>query len=398
MSSDAKIVAVIAWALVSLVHCRALIAEPSKRADSIRVAQFNIWELSGEKVDFRDDNGQWAHPQLQSAAAIVAEVDPDVLILNEIDYDPARNLAQLFRERYLDPALPGSGKTSGLTHVVYLPVNTGVPSTMDFNNDGRLDSPEDAWGFGRYPGQYGMAVLSKFPVDDRQIRTFRGLRWITMPGHLMPDGRDGRPAWYSEEESALLRLSSKSHWDVPIEIEGRLLHLLICHPTPPVFDSDEDRNGRRNHDEIRLWADYLSTAPDDKTSYLVDDQGRRGGLGAGELFVVAGDLNADPFSSGPLGPPAIEQLLNHPRVLDPVPRSEGEQPRARRTPYPGESRVRTSTYGRLDYLLPAKELKVTASGVFLPVSDSPRRTWVEGAARASDHQLVWLDISTKGFR
>ena len=30
-------------------------------------------------------------------------------------------------------------------------------------------------------------------------------------------------------------------------------------PTPPAFDGEEDRNGRRNHDEIRFWVDYVST-------------------------------------------------------------------------------------------------------------------------------------------
>ena len=32
------------------------------------------------------------------------------------------------------------------------------------------------------------------------------------------------------------RLSSKSHWDVPLSIGGRTVHFLVSHPTPPVFD------------------------------------------------------------------------------------------------------------------------------------------------------------------
>ena len=34
------------------------------------------------------------------------------------------------------------------------------------------------------------------------------------------------------------------------------VHFLVSHPTPPVFDGPEDRNGPRNYDEIRFWADY----------------------------------------------------------------------------------------------------------------------------------------------
>jgi hypothetical protein len=36
------------------------------------------------------------------------------------------------------------------------------------------------------------------------------------------------------------------------------VHFLVSHSTLPVFDGPEDRNGRRNFDEIRFWADYIS--------------------------------------------------------------------------------------------------------------------------------------------
>ena len=41
-------------------------------------------------------------------------------------------------------------------------------------------------------------------------------------------------------------------------VKGKTFHLLASHPTPPVFDGDEDRNGKRNHDEVRLIADYIN--------------------------------------------------------------------------------------------------------------------------------------------
>ncbi len=53
------------------------------------------------------------------------------------------------------------------------------------------------------------------------------------------------------------------------------LHLLASHPTPPAFDGPEDRNGRRNHDEIRFWNDYLDRA---EIGYIRDDAGLAGGL------------------------------------------------------------------------------------------------------------------------
>ncbi len=73
----------------------------------------------------------------------------------------------------------------------------------------------------------------------------------------MPTDPDGTP-WYTPgPELDSFRLSSKSHWDVPIEIGKKTVHFLVSHPTPPVFDGPEDRNGTRNHDEIRFWADYV---------------------------------------------------------------------------------------------------------------------------------------------
>ena len=42
-----------------------------------------------------------------------------------------------------------------------------------------------------------------------------------------------------------------------MRIGTKTVHVLASHPTPPSFDGGEDRNGRRNHDEIRFWADYV---------------------------------------------------------------------------------------------------------------------------------------------
>jgi hypothetical protein len=51
-----------------------------------------------------------------------------------------------------------------------------------------------------------------------------------MPGALIP------PGWFTPAELAAVRLSSKSHWDLPIEIGRRTVHFLVSHPTPPTFD------------------------------------------------------------------------------------------------------------------------------------------------------------------
>ena len=105
-----------------------------------------------------------------------------------------------------------------------------------------------------------MVLLSRFPIDRARARTFGKFLWRDVPAALLPDDpQTPAPAdWYSAQELAVLPLSSKNHWDVPVRIGKRTLHLLISHPTPPAFDGPEDRNGKRNHDEIRFWRDYLT--------------------------------------------------------------------------------------------------------------------------------------------
>ena len=376
---------------------RAAAFPPAPAAGVVRVATFNIFELSCAKIDERDAAGHYANPQLRSAAEILKRVRPQILLINEIDYHPIENCARLFYERYLqqtEAGLPGLD----FPYLAYLPVNTGVSSGLDLNNDGDTTDAEDAWGFGKYPGEYGMAVFSSFKIETAGVRTFQNLLWRAMPGHLMPDGDGGRPAYYPAAIAAQLRLSSKSHWDIPIAVRGQVLHLLASHPTPPVFDGPEDRNGRRNYDEIRLWADYLSGGQ--AASWLVDDAGHPGGLAPDALFVVAGDLNADPRRGDTVTgqkKSAIHQLLDHPRIQDPAPLSPGDRPPRTKEAkkdelYPGDPKSRTSDYGRIDYVLPSRGLEVVGSGVFFPAEGDPLRELVLGPHRASDHNLVFVDL------
>src|SRR5699024_8792404 len=202
----------------------------------------------------------------------------DVLLINEFDYVPGYAAADAFRENYLEVSQHGA-RPIEYPYAFTAPVNTGVPTGFDLDNDGQVGGPGDAHGFGSFKGQYGMLVLSTYPLDRADVRTFRHFRWKDMPGALLPDDPSTpEPAdWYSPAELGVLRLSSKSHWDVPVVIDGKTVHFLVSHPTPPVFDGPENRNGKRNHDEIRFWADYVTPGQGD---YIYDDSGGYGGLDA----------------------------------------------------------------------------------------------------------------------
>lgn len=288
----------------------------SRTPTSIRIATFNIQELSQKKLDEIDANGNGTNSQLLNCAEILQRVRPDVVLLNEIDapssaddrelINPAGNAAELFIKRYL--SVGHAGRDPLKYPFFYIaPSNTGVPTGQDLDNDGKTDGPADSFGFGRYPGEYGMALLSQFPILTDDVRTFRKLLWKDMPGNLMPDGKEGRPNFYNQTEINLFRLSSKSHWDVPVSIHGKVIHVLCSHPTPPVFDGPEDSNGRRNFDEIRFWADYLTGSG--TAEWIHDDRGAKGGLASDAPFVILGDLNAEPVrGDAPYG--------KHHRIVD----------------------------------------------------------------------------------
>ena len=84
-------------------------------------------------------------------------------------------------------------------HVFLAPSNTGVDSGFDLDNDGQLGGPGDAQGFGFFEGQYGMVLLSQYPIDQLGVRTFQNFLWKDMPGAALPDDPNTPAAqdWYS---------------------------------------------------------------------------------------------------------------------------------------------------------------------------------------------------------
>lgn len=373
-------------------------------AKTLRVATFNAslspFSQGGLEAQLADP----ADPQARAIAEIIQRVDPDVLLINEFNFDEneggeSRALA-LFMENFLEVPQNGAAPVR-FDHVFLAPSNTGVPSGFDLDNDGSVGGGNDAFGFGAFPGHFGMVLLSKHPILEDRVRTFRRFLWKDMPGALLPDD-PATPApkdWYAAEELEVFRLSSKSHWDVPVKVAGRAVHILASHPTPPVFDGPEDRNGTRNHDEIRFWSDYVLPF---RGRYIYDDEGRRGGLRFGRSFVVLGDLNADPFDGDSTGS-AARQLLRNPLIArQPVPASEGGAEAAAlqggaNDPHRGDPAFDTADFGdrapspgnlRVDYVLPSRFLRIKRAGVFWPTQADPQAALVA----ASDHRLVYVDV------
>lgn len=379
-------------------------------AGDVRFATFNASLNRGVEGALVSDLSAPGNAQADAVAEIIQRANPDVLLINEFDYVAGGEALRLFQDNYL--SVPhGDAAPVEYPYRYTAPVNTGVPSGFDLNNNGAVGGGDDAWGFGLFPGQYGMAVYSKLPIDEHAVRTFQNFRWVDMPGALLPDdpATDAPADWYSPEELAQFPLSSKSHWDVPIRVsKNKTVHFLVSHPTPPTFDGAEDRNGTRNHDEIRFWSDYVTGG--DASAYITDDAGRAGGLKGGSLFVIAGDQNADPNDGDSTGG-AIRQLLENPRInTSTVPTSAGaaeatELQGGVNLDHVGAPQQDTADFSeppgnlRVDYVLPSRQIRVLGSGVFWPASDEPLSA-LTGTYPfpSSDHRLVWIDAGVPGAK
>ncbi len=396
----------------------------------------------------RNDSGQLItdlstpnHPQAKNIAEIIQRSNPDVILLNEFDYDVNGAAINLFRQNYLEISQNGANAVE-YPYVYLAPSNTGIASGFDLNNNGSVVSTpgaagygDDAFGFGNFPGHFAMVLLSKYPIVSDQVRTFQTFLWKDMPGNLLTDDptinnpatavNENLQGFYSPDEIEILRLSSKSHWDVPINVNGEIVHLLAAHPTPPVFDGPEDRNGKRNADEIRFWTDYVTPG---KNGYVYDDNGNTGGLAAGAKFVIVGDYNADPFD-GDSSFGAANQFFNTAAIqgsttdISITPDSAGGPDAGSRqgglnATSQGNPAFDTADFGpdttvanlRVDYVLPSYNLAVENAGVFWPAQGEPFFNIVgefdpsldpnvfPSRTASSDHRLVFIDakVSANG--
>jgi hypothetical protein len=420
------------------------------QAETVRFATFNASlnrDAAGQLLsdlanpagaDFTTTAGKRIQ-QAHNVAEIIQRIDADVLLVNEFDFDQngvagsssipsplgyASQAAQLFQSNFLSAAHGNAvrGMTSPIGYAYrYTPTtNTGIASGLDLDNNSAVGGGNDAFGFGNFAGQYGFTVYSKYEIVN--VRSFQNFLWKDMPGNLLTNdptaGVNNLANYYSADEINALRLSSKNHVDVTVRINGQDVHFLTAHPTPPTFDGSEDKNGKRNADEIRFWADYIQGE-----SYMYDDQGGTGGLAAGAKFVIAGDYNADP-NDGDSFAGAIHQLLGNLLVnTHMTPESEGGVQAATdphnngtaNASHSGDPKYDTADFSdaapgnlRVDYVLPSANMDIVASGVFWP-SDSNQadlnntgemfdlvgtyaNPFLYAGYPSSDHKAVWADV------
>lgn len=336
-------------------------------------------------------------------------IRPDVLLLNEFDYDGGAAV-NLFADKFLATPQKPNLLALDFPYRYSAPSNTGISSGFDLDNaSGVVTTPgteaygNDSFGFGIFPGQYAPAIFSRFPIETAKVRRMQLFKWKDVPDSklLLATGTPPLTTYYTPAERDVLRLSSKTHLDVPVNLgNGIVAHLLASHPTPPTFDAAEDKNGKRNFDEIRMWADYIDPT---RSGYLYDDNGVPGGLPAGARFVIEGDQNADPNDGDTLSG-AARQLTTHPLVnANFIPSSIRYGSGALNFPggasQIGNKNSDTAAFSgglRVDYVLPSKAgFTVFDGAVVWPGGSDPVAQPllpIIGNSDPSDHHMVWMDL------
>lgn len=252
---------------------------------------------------------------------------PDVVLLTRIDHDLRLVAIGALQKRLAHMGAP-------YPFVYAPPSNRGLATGVDLDGDGRLNGYDDAQGYGRFTGDGGMAILSRYPI--KPIEDFSGFLWRDLPETRLKD--------VPEDVKGVQRLSSSGHWQ--IKVEG--LTLLAWSAGPAVFGKGL-RNANRNHDEARFWQallqDQLPFKPPQKAFLLIGQSNREA---SDPQALALHDLQNDPRLGPPFAPPT---------------RHIKGQPQA------------------LSWLQPSRDLLIRDQG-FFPSGDLPR-----GMDR-----MLWIDV------
>jgi len=343
-------------------------------AIEIRIATYAApLSRDGPGLLLRDISGR-EDAQIQAVTRVIDHVSPDILVLTDIDFDAGGAAISAFSQALETP----------YPYLFVRRPNSGFQTGLDLDGDGFAGDARDAVGYGRFLGDGGMAVLSRYPIDQHDVIDLSGYLWADIPNATLPN-TNGSP-FPSVDVFDSLPVSSTAHWIVPIDVNSTSISLLAFDATPPVFDGPEDFNGLRNRDELFLWELVLDGVVTDVPKHPV----------------LIGNANIDPFDGDGLQD-AISRILEHPALQDPKPRSRGGQ-LSGDTDHIGPAALDTVDWPderpgnlRVSYVLPSSELEVTGAGVFWPAPDDPNADLFGSDNVAGAHRLVWTDLMVQSL-
>ena len=122
-------------------------ADLAKPPGAVRFATFNASLNRPKAGQLERDLATPDDAQARNVAEVVQRVRPDVLLVNEFEYDAGGKSAALFQTNYLSVA-QGGAEPIEYPHRFSAEVNTGVPSGVDLDGDGKVASESGSRGYG----------------------------------------------------------------------------------------------------------------------------------------------------------------------------------------------------------------------------------------------------------
>lgn len=113
-----------------------------------------------------------ADPQVLAAAQVIAAAAPDAILLTGFDWDHDGLALSAFAQVLEQAGHP-------MPHRFAARPNSGMPTGLDLDGDGRSGGAGDAQGFGQFSGQNAMAILSRLPLGP--VTDHTAFLWRDLP-------------------------------------------------------------------------------------------------------------------------------------------------------------------------------------------------------------------------
>lgn len=315
-------------------------------ANTLKIVHYNIKELDSTKIR---DGLKGKNTQLKAATNIVKSLSPDILSINEMQYDLPNIPNKKYQTEGQNPEFLAKIFGIDFKSTAFYPANTGTNSKP--KNGEYILHPTaedrahyaDLVNFGLFPGQYSMAGIFKYPI--KRIKNYSQLPWKSFNRNLdlskYTDG-NGNPLPKN------MSLFDKNFIDVTLDVDGKNVHVILFHTVPAFgFGNKKTPNFERNKDQIKFLSWYLTA---EKTEYGITPI-------KDKTFIAMGDWNVDPASKNP-GALPLKKLLDQftPFIKERV------------ITYRGQNFKPNGWTAQLDYILFSKDIKIKNAGVYDPPS------------------------------
>ncbi len=335
-----------------------------------RLVHWNIKELDSRKLTLPESQ------QVNAAAQILSELQPDFLSLNEIHYDRLR--AKTLGRDNLQDFLERWDRGRHLSSLCFAPSNTGLRSLPDENGHYLQQLPDrkdprqkliDRSNFGLFPGQYATGFAAHVPLQKNLI--VQDLLWR----EWQPE-RDLSHFEFGTLKADEIELFDKSLCVSWLEVDGKSLAFVCLHAVPAfAFGQTKSPNAARNEAQLQFlqWFLFGEPAP---SQTIVKDLSSKGivPLAKSQAFIATGDFNSPLRDPRYPGGGIIEQMLKHPRVhnrMAMIPPQDLEAgPRLQpTTSFFSEGWDYSYLPTQLDYMIVSKELNIHRLDVIFAAAD-----------------------------